>query len=198
VAVIGVAGTTWGLIGVSVVLGALFVILVGSWLTGRLTVDLGWGRSVHPLGPLTLRIAAPREIVFQILAAPYRARAPREVRRRVEILESGEDLVIAAHHTPVWGFTSTTVESVRLSPPDRIEFRGLRGPPPAVHEEFVLHDESDGTRIEYRGQLSLDFWVFGRLGARLMRPTWEGVVRRHLEDAKRMAEERARVRRSGR
>jgi Polyketide cyclase / dehydrase and lipid transport len=196
--VIGLAGTTWALVAVSIVLAGLIVILVGAWMTGRLTIDLGWGRSVHPLGPIALTVAAPRDTVFQVLAAPYRERAPREVREQVELLDSGEGLVVAAHHTRLRGFTSTTVESVRLAPPERIEFRGLRGPPPAVHEEFVLSEEGDGTKVEYRGELALDFWVFGRLGARVMRPTWERVVRRHLEDAKRMAEDRARVMRNGR
>ena len=196
--VIGLAGTTWALVAVSVALAALLVILVGAWMSGSLTIDLGWGRSVHPLGPITLTVAAPRDTVFEVLAAPYRERAPREVREQVEILESAGDLVVAAHHTRLWGFTSTTVESVRLVPPGRIEFRGLRGPPPAVREEFVLSEEGDGTRVEYRGELAVDFWVFGRLAARLMRPTWEGVVGRHLDDARRMAEQRSRVNRNGR
>lgn len=38
---------------------------------GRLCLDLDWGRSVHQLGPITIRVAAPREQVFGLMRAPY-------------------------------------------------------------------------------------------------------------------------------
>ena len=40
---------------------------------GRLTLDLRWGRSVHPLGPITFQIEAPRDLVFEIITARTRA-----------------------------------------------------------------------------------------------------------------------------
>jgi len=41
---IAVGAVTWSLVVVSAALGLLIVLLFGSWLVGRLTIDLGWGR----------------------------------------------------------------------------------------------------------------------------------------------------------
>lgn len=35
---------------------------------GALTLDLGVGRRVRPLGPLKVRIRAPREVVFDVIS----------------------------------------------------------------------------------------------------------------------------------
>jgi hypothetical protein len=48
--------------------------VVGSYLlpgSGALTLDLGIGRRTRPLGPLTERIAAPAETVFDVIATPW-------------------------------------------------------------------------------------------------------------------------------
>ena len=53
---------------------------VGIWaglVRGSLTIDLGKGRTVQPLGPLTWRIAAPRELVYEVLSSPYLERTPK-------------------------------------------------------------------------------------------------------------------------
>jgi hypothetical protein len=55
----------WIAVGVLAVL--LVALVAGSFLamaTGRLHLDLGWGRSLHQLGPLAMRIEAPRELVY--------------------------------------------------------------------------------------------------------------------------------------
>ena len=44
---------------------------------GALTLDLGVGRRIRPLGPITRMIAAPREIVFDVIAGPYLGQTPR-------------------------------------------------------------------------------------------------------------------------
>lgn len=66
---------------------------------GALTLDLGIGRRVRPLGPITVRIAAPCETVFDVVAAPYLGRTPRAMRSKLRVLERGSDLVLAAHYT---------------------------------------------------------------------------------------------------
>lgn len=46
-------------------------LVVGIWslvVRGALTLDLGVGRRLQPLGPLTVRIAAPREVVFEVVS----------------------------------------------------------------------------------------------------------------------------------
>jgi hypothetical protein len=46
-------------------------------VTGACPVDLGIGRRVRPLGPQLVDMAAPREVVFDVIAQPYLGRAPR-------------------------------------------------------------------------------------------------------------------------
>jgi hypothetical protein len=194
-AMIAVGTVTWVLVVVSVVFGLLLTLLIGAWLLGRLTIDLGWGRTRHPLGPIELMIDAPRAVVFDVVASPYLSRTPRELRGQLEVVERGSDLVVAAHHTRLSLLTSTTVEAVRFEPPQRISFRLLRGVAPSVTEEFAFEEANRGTVMRYRGELAMDFWVFGRLAGRfLVKPTWEKVVRRHLDGVKAIAEERARSR----
>jgi hypothetical protein len=63
---------------------------------GALTLDLGVGRRVRPLGPLRVRIRAPREVVFDVISGPYLGRTPRTLASKLEVLERGSDLVLAA------------------------------------------------------------------------------------------------------
>src|SRR5262249_50661947 len=46
-------------------------------VTGKLTLDTGWGRRVRPLGPLAIEVGAPASTVFDVIAAPYLGRTPR-------------------------------------------------------------------------------------------------------------------------
>ena len=52
--------------------------------SGELTLDLARGRRSRPLGPLVWSIQAPREIVFDVIAAPisdeHRKRSPTSCR----------------------------------------------------------------------------------------------------------------------
>jgi len=85
---------------------------------GGLTIDTGIGRTVRPLGPLTVTIGAPREIVFDVIAEPYLGRAPRALADKIDVLERGSDMVLAAHRTSVSaGLVATTVETVRFNRP---------------------------------------------------------------------------------
>ena len=52
---------------------------------GALTLDLGIGRRVRPLGPITRTIAAPPETVFDVIAAPYLGRTPRALAGKLEV-----------------------------------------------------------------------------------------------------------------
>jgi hypothetical protein len=69
-------------------------------VTGRLTLDLGIGRRTRSLGPLHLDIAAPRETVYAVAAAPYADRQTRSMQEKVEILERAGQMVLAAHPPP--------------------------------------------------------------------------------------------------
>ena len=100
--------------------GGTALLAAGGLLVTRagLTLDIGLGRRVRPLGPIRLQIAAPPEIVFDVIAGPYLHKTPRAMRAKLEVIERGTDLVLAAHHTPLApGLTVTTVETVHFSGP---------------------------------------------------------------------------------
>ncbi|MFV0132032.1 SRPBCC family protein [Streptomyces sp. HMX87] len=162
-------------------------------LTGAVPLDLGVGRRTRPLGPRSVGIAAPRETVFEVIAQPYLGRATRAVREKVTVLEQGSDMVLAAHRTPVAGgrLTATTVETVRFTRPERIDFRLVRGPVPAVTETFELTEEGPGTRLVYRGELGADLWTLGRWWGDVVAPRWESAVEATLTAVKREGERRA-------
>lgn len=61
----------------------------------------------------------------------------------------------------------------------------------------MLSEVEGGTELRYGGEIGIDFFVLGRIAARhWVRPQWERVVREHLDDLKRRAEQRASRRRS--
>ncbi|HLG09224.1 MAG TPA: SRPBCC family protein [Gaiellaceae bacterium] len=162
---------------------------------GKLTVDTGIGRTVRPLGPLVWRIAAPRELVFEVISAPYLRRTPRALERKLRVLERGEDMVLAEHFTPVGPMVTTTLETVRFEPPERVHFRLVRGPVPYADEEFLLRDEDGGTELEYRGEMGADLWAVGRAWGALVGRRWETAVRDSLTAIKAESERQAAHRR---
>jgi hypothetical protein len=168
--------------------GALVWALV---VRGSLSVDLGVGRRYRPLGPITVRVAASRDVVFDVIEAPYAERTTRALRAKVEVLERGEDLVLAAHFTHAYGLTARTVETVRFERPDRVHFRLVRGPVPHVVETFVLREVAGATELEYAGELGTDLWAVGRLWGAAVARTWESTVASSLESVRVEAERRA-------
>ncbi|MBT2674104.1 SRPBCC family protein [Streptomyces sp. ISL-14] len=173
--------------------GAVTAIWLGL-VSGALPVDVGVGRRTRPLGPQTIDIAASRDVVFDVIAQPYLGRATRAMREKVNVLERGIDMVLAAHRTPVAGgrLTATTVETVRFTRPERVDFRLVRGPVPYVVESFVLTDHESGTRLAYEGMLGTDLWGLGQRWGQLVADRWEETVAGSLASVKEEAERRAR------
>ncbi|TDO29877.1 polyketide cyclase/dehydrase/lipid transport protein [Kribbella sp. VKM Ac-2527] len=162
-------------------------------VTGAAPVDLGIGRRIRSVGPLEIHIAAPPDLVFDVIAAPYAERTTRALRDKVRVIERGTDLVLAAHYTPIrGGLRATTVETVRFTRPERIDFRLVRGPVPHVVEKFVLSGDGDGTRLTYTGELGTDLWALGRLWGDLVAAKWLATVRTSLTAIQDEAEHRAR------
>lgn len=158
-------------------------------VTGAAPLDLGVGRRTRALGPLEIQIAAPREVVFDVIASPYAERTTRAMQEKVRVLERGSDLVLAAHYTPIRGrLQATTVETVRFSRPDRVDFRLVRGPVPHVVESFVLRVTTAGTALSYSGELGTDLWRAGQWWGDLVAARWEAVVRASLDAVKVEAE----------
>jgi hypothetical protein len=165
-------------------------------VTGAYPLDLGIGRRVRPLGPQLVDMAAPREVVFDVIVNPYLGRPPRALADKLRVLERGSDMVLAAHFTPLGGrlgLVAQTVETVRFTRPERVDFRLVRGPVPHVVEAFVLSEQADGasTRLAYHGEIGADLWWAGQGWCELVARRWEQTVAASLAAVKAEAERRA-------
>ena len=158
---------------------------------GDVTLDLRIGRRLRPLGPIEVTIAAPPEVVFDVVEGPY-VRTPRALRDKLEVLERTADMVLAAHYTPVGWLTTTTLETVRFERPSAVTFRLVRGPVPHVLERYDLTTTPDGTRLRYTGELGADLWALGRWWADRVAAVWERAVESSLAELRAEAERRAR------
>jgi hypothetical protein len=165
-------------------------------VTGACPVDLDIGRRVRPLGPQVVEMAASREVVFDVIAEPYLGRTPRALADKLRVLERGSDMVLAAHFTPLGGrlgLVAQTVETVRFTRPERVDFRLVRGPVPHVVEAFVLSEQAGGagTRLAYSGEIGADLWRVGERWCALVAERWEQTVAASLAGVKVEAERRA-------
>jgi hypothetical protein len=161
--------------------------------TGAATIDVGVGRRVRGLGPVSWDISVDRETIFDVIAGPYLGRTPRALEEKLEVWERGTDMVLAAHFTPVKGGVATTVETVRFERPSRVDFRVVRGPVPHVVESFVLDETENGTRLTWEGELGTDLWALGAWWGNRVARAWEKAVRSSLDTVVAEAERRARV-----
>jgi len=116
------------------------------------------------------------------------------VAERIRVLERGTDMVLAAHRTAVRGrLVATTVETVHLVRPARVDVRLVRVPVPNVVERFVLTTADAGTMLEYSGELGTNLWWIGEtVGSSRRRPVGAG-RRRLLETIKAEVERRTAV-----
>lgn len=162
-------------------------------VTGKATVDTGWGRRVRPLGPFTIEIAAPAPVVFDIIAAPYLGKTPQAMAGKLRVIERGTGMVLAEHYTPVHHgrLTTATLETVTFDRPHRIGFRLVRGPVPHVTEEFTVTERGRATVLGYSGKLGTDFGTAGEWWGRRVAAPWEAAVRRSLSSIKGEAERRS-------
>ncbi len=154
---------------------------------GALTLDLGIGRRKRPLGPIERTVAAPPEVVFDVIAGPYR-RTPRAMADKLQVWERGEDMVLAEHLTPNGPTTTSTLETVRFERPERISFRLVRGPVPHVAETFELKVADGGTRFVYSGELGTDLWAFGSWWGNQVARSWERAVANSIDSIQAEAE----------
>ena len=177
---------------------AVGLVGVGYYLviTGKLTLDTGWGRRVRPLGPFAVEVGAPASTVFDVIAAPYLGRTPRAMSGKLQVLDRGADMVLAEHYTPVHHgrFSAATLETVTFDRPHRIAFRLVRGPVPHITEEFTLSEDDGTTRLEYSGELGTDFAAAGQWWADRVAAVWEAAVRSSFVSIQTEAERRAGLR----
>lgn len=180
-------------VGASVAGAATGYLLV---VRGALTLDLGLGRRLRPLRPALVSIAAPPDTVFDVIASPYLRKTPRAMQAKLQVLERGTDMALAAHYTSLRGplgarVTVTTVETVRFERPGRVAFRLLRGPVPYLTETFEIHETNDGTDLGYGGELGTDLWRLGSWWGALVARSWERAVTASLSSIRTEAERRA-------
>jgi hypothetical protein len=177
--------------GAAVATGGAAVGAFALLVRGALMVDLGVGRTLQPLGPFTVRIEAPRDVVFEIVSAPYLQRAPRAMAQKLRVVERGENMVLAEHFTKAGLLVTTTLETVRFEPPERVHFRLVRGPVPHVVERFALREVGDATELDYTGELGTDLWAVGRRFGAVVARRWEDAVRESLAGVQAEAERQA-------
>jgi Polyketide cyclase / dehydrase and lipid transport len=168
---------------------------LGYYLTvsGKLTLDTGLARRVRPLGPFEVRVAAPVETVFDVIAAPYLGRTPRAMAGKLRVLERGSNMVLAEHFTPVHRgrLSATTLETVTFERPHLIGFRLVRGPVPHVLERFDLAEEDGITTLAYSGELGTDFGALGAWWGDRVAAPWEAAVRSSFDQIRIEAERRS-------
>jgi hypothetical protein len=145
--------------------------------SGAVTIDVGVGRRIRSLGPVSWQIAADRETVFDVIASPYLTQTPRALLHKLRVWDRASDMVLAAHFTQVRCGVTTTLETVRFEPPERIHFRLVRGPVPHVRESFVLDTIEEGTSLVWEGDLGTDFWSLGAWWGNRVARSWEKAVR---------------------
>jgi Polyketide cyclase / dehydrase and lipid transport len=178
-----------GRIAVAAGLGIAAAKAYGLVVEGRLTIDVELGRRLQPLGPVTWEIAAPRELVFELIEGPYR-RTPHALADKLQIWERGSDVVLAAHVTEVGRKRVRTVETVQFDPPARIRFRLVRGPVPHVSEAFELEESGSGTELTWRGELGTDFGWIGERWGNVVARSWARAVDESIAAVKAEAERR--------
>lgn len=101
-------------------------------------------------------------------------------------------MVLAAHYTPIRGrLRATTVETVRFSRRERVDFRLVRGPVPHVVETFWLTEQGEATLLRYEGELGTDLWGLGAAWGEVVANRWEEVVAESFAAVKTEAERRA-------
>jgi len=174
--------------GIAAALGYYLVV------TGKLTMDTGWGRRLRPLGPFGVTIAAPAAAVFDVIAAPYLGKTPRAMAGHLRVFQRGSNMVLAEHFTPVHGgrLTAVTLETVTFARPRRVAFQLVRGPVPHVAEEFTLTEHDGATRLDYTGELGTDFGIAGQWWGQRVAAAWQAAVRASFASIRAEAERRAR------
>ncbi len=174
---------------------AVAAILTVGIARGRITMELGWGRSTLPLRDRRLSIQASPEVVEGLLWEAARGKVPGLTKReRTTVLEEGGDLVVNESLTDSRFGLVRSREAVRFHSGGRVTYRHLSGPLPGTEEVFELRPVQGGTELSYRGRIPVDFWALGRVVARwLILPEYERLLDIHLAALAKTSESWARL-----
>jgi len=147
------------------------------------------------VGPVTVEIAAPPALVYQMLAAI--GQGAQKDGERAEVLERADDELVCDFWTRVSlpagrDRLVRTRERVRLFPPDRIEYEHLDGPVRGLRESIAVGTSPSGrARLTYVGTYESS-GIFDHLRALLLaRPAIHRAMDAHFADVRQRAETRA-------
>ena len=147
------------------------------------------------VGPVSTRIAAPPQLVYQMLAAVGSGNGNNG--ERALVLERSDDELVCDFWTRVSlpGGVDRLVrtrERVTLRPPDIVQYEHLDGPLRGLRETItVAAHPGGGTEMIYAGSY-VPGGILDQLRVRLLaRPVIGRVIRQHFDDVRARAEARA-------
>ena len=146
------------------------------------------------LRPHTVRINAPRELVFQMMSHFGRGRLPGNNNESSRVLERDGNHLVVEFRTKTAVGTHITVEEVDLYPSDRITFNHLSGPLLYVQEAFAFEKVGETEmNLTHSGEFIWSkFPLIGWLGGLFyIRPIFERTLVKHMAQVKQAAEARA-------
>ena len=120
--------------------------LIGLMATGKLTLDTGWGRTTHALGPQTWTIDAPRDMVWQQFTSPYLGAIPRSMSDSLSVIERGSDMVIARIYR-IWAGTRPRPLRLSASASPRRSDSGISADPYPTPSRSSVWMRSTTTRL---------------------------------------------------
>ena len=143
-------------------------------------------RSIRrPLKPLALDIGAHPGLVHQVASA-----VGQEGDHSSRLLERpAPDRMIVEYTTVVLGRPVVTLEEVTVAP-GSIHYRLLKGPLPAVEEDFEIDERPGGCTLRYRGWFEPNTGLRGVVDRFMVPRLYERALRASMAQVKAIAEER--------
>ena len=147
------------------------------------------------VGPVTIEIAAPPALVFQMLAAI--GEGAQQHGERAEVLEQRDGELVCDFWTRVSlpvgrDRLVRTRERVCIRPPDRIDYEHLDGPVKGLQETIVVGaGATRGSNLTYTGRYHPRGLADHLRATLLARPAIHRVMRAHFAELRERAEARA-------
>ena len=147
------------------------------------------------IGPVTIEIAAPPALVFQMLAAI--GQGAQQHGERAEVLEQRDGELVCDFWTRVSlpvgrDRLVRTRERVCVRPPDRIDYEHLDGPVKGLQETIVVGaGATGGSNLTYTGRYHPRGLADKLRATLLARPAIHRVMRAHFAELRDRAEARA-------
>ena len=147
------------------------------------------------LPPVEVHIHADRRLAFQVITAfdvPANGDGPSS-----RVLSREGDGLLVEFNSPIRGLLGgrkvyRTVEWVTLHEPERIDFKGVKGPLSHLRDRFILEPEGGCTRFRYESKIGVRGRVIGWIiGMLYVRPKLGRFMREHTAEMKEAIEARA-------